>query len=180
MGSLPLQAVPGLPPRDDGAFAAPSVCPDGHATGPAATAHCGSLTATPPGVGACEEDGGQRPHHRPTLQGLLRSCVFGFSGRGMEARYVSYVTRSNAYVTLLWCVFMVMAHAAAGFKSLSTGDAGQVGTCTRLQGVNSMQLPLHIAVGQGFCRLHCGPVLHTAASPLQPSLARAFRRNGNR
>lgn len=69
--------------------------------------------------------------HRPSLQGLLRSCVFGFSG-SLEARYVSYVTRSNAYVTLLWLGLMVAAHAAAFYKSLSTGDARQVGCAGRV------------------------------------------------
>ncbi len=109
-----LQAVASLVPDDDGAFAAPSTSPAA-----AASAHCGSLTAAPAGAGACT-------HHRPTLQGLLRSCVFGFSG-GMETKYVSYVTRSNAYVTLLWLGLMVAAHAAAFYKSLSTGDSRQVG-----------------------------------------------------
>ncbi|GFR46977.1 hypothetical protein Agub_g8629 [Astrephomene gubernaculifera] len=67
-----------------------------------------------------ESGGGALPYDTcwRRMYGMLRS------GRE-ERRYVSYVTAATAPCTALWLVLMVLAHAAAYCKSLSTGEARQ-------------------------------------------------------
>ncbi|KAG2444315.1 hypothetical protein HXX76_001072 [Chlamydomonas incerta] len=61
----------------------------------------------------------------PPLSQLMRLAVRGFPDPAMERSYMHYVTVTARGTTTMWVVIMVLAHVAAFFKSLHTGEARQ-------------------------------------------------------